>query len=186
KWRTAINRHSPFPIRSLLDDACDDARADGAPALTDGEAELLFHRDRNDQLHFHRDVVARHHHFGAGRQRHHTGHVGGAEVELRTVVGEERRVAATLFLGEDVGLGLELGVRLHRTRLAQHLAALDRLAVDAAQQRADVVAGLALVEQLAEHLDASDRGLLRFTQTHYLHFASDLDGAALDTVIDHG
>jgi hypothetical protein len=29
---------------------------------------------------------------------HHAGHVGRAEVELRTVVGEERRVTAALFL----------------------------------------------------------------------------------------
>ena len=55
-------------------------------------------------------------------------------------------MTATLVLGEDVGLGLELGVRLHRARLAQHLTALDVLTLGAAQQRADVVAGLALVE----------------------------------------
>ena len=41
----------------------------------------------------------------------------------------------------------------------EHLAALDFLALGAAQQAADVVAGLALVEQLAEHLDAGDDGL---------------------------
>ena len=33
------------------------------------------------------------------------GHVGGAEVELRTVVVEERRVPAALVLGQDVDLG---------------------------------------------------------------------------------
>ena len=43
--------------------------------------------------------------------------------------------------------------------LRDDLAALDVLALDAAQQQADVVAGLALVEQLAEHLDAGDGGL---------------------------
>ncbi len=102
------------------------------------------------------DVVARHDHLGAFRQVNHAGHVGGAEVELRTVVGEERRVTAALFLGEDVGLSLELRVRLDRTRLAEHLAALDFLALGAAQQRADVVASLALIEQLAEHFDAGD------------------------------
>src|SRR5205085_2077223 len=165
----------------LLDDAGDDAGTDGAAALADGEAKLLFHRDRHDQVHFHRNVVARHHHLGAFRQVHDTGHVGGAEIELRTVVGEERGVAATLFLGEDVGFRLELGVRLDRTRLAQHLAALDFLALGAAEQRADVVAGLALVEQLAEHLDAGDRGLLGVTETHDLDFVADLDDAALDT-----
>src|SRR5438105_6598304 len=112
---------------------------------------------------------------------HHAGHVGGAEVELRAVVGEERRVTAALFLGEDVRLGLELGVRLDRAGLAQHLAALDFLALGAAEQRADVVAGLALIEQLAEHFDASDDGLLGRTQTYDLDFLADLDYAALDT-----
>jgi len=34
--------------------------------------------------------VARHHHFGTGRQFDRAGHVGGAEVELRTVAVEER------------------------------------------------------------------------------------------------
>ena len=41
--------------------------------------------------------------------------------------------------------------------LGQHLAALDVVLLDAAQQAADVVARLALVEQLAEHLDARHR-----------------------------
>src|SRR6476469_7818510 len=184
--RVANGGKSPFATHyslfaCLLDDACDDAGTDGAAAFADRETQLLFHRDRHDQVHFHRDVVARHHHLGAFRQMHDTGHVGGAEVELRTVVGEERGVAAALFLGEDVGLSLELGVRLDRTRLAQHLAALDVLALGTAKQRTDVVAGLALIEQLAEHFDAGDRGLLRSAQTDDLDFFADLDDAALDT-----
>src|SRR5471030_3222439 len=88
---------------TLLDDARDDARADGATALADGEAKLLLHRDRDDQRDLHRDVVARHHHLGAFRQRDDARHVRGAEVELRPIVGEERRVTATLFLGQNVG-----------------------------------------------------------------------------------
>src|SRR5882672_132504 len=111
---------------------------------------------------------------------------GAAEVELRPVVGEERGVTAALVLGQDVGLGLELGVRLHRTRFAQHLTALDFLALGAAQQRADVVAGLALVQELAEHLNAGDDGLLRIAQAHDLDFLADLDDAALDAAGHHG
>src|ERR1700731_300391 len=88
--------------RFLLDNGCDDAGTDGAAALADREAQLLFHRDRHDQVHFHRDVVARHHHLGAFWQMHNTGHIGGAEVELRTIVGEERGVTTALFLGQDV------------------------------------------------------------------------------------
>src|SRR3712207_7440804 len=51
-------------------------------------------------------------------------HVGRAEVELRTVVGEERRVTAALVLRKDVHLGGEVSVRLDRARLAQDLTTL--------------------------------------------------------------
>src|SRR5436309_1960007 len=86
------------------------------------------------------------------RGLHDPGHVGRAEVELGPVAGEERSVATTLLLLQAVDLGLELGVRSDRARLAEHLATLDLLALGAAEQSADVVAGLTLVEQLAEHL----------------------------------
>src|SRR6187401_36551 len=79
-FRHSLFRHSLF---SLLDDAGDDAGANGATTLADGEAQLLLHRDRHDQGHLHRDVVARHHHLGAGRKRDNARHVRGAEVELR-------------------------------------------------------------------------------------------------------
>ena len=68
-------------------------------------------------------------------------------------------MTAALLLLEDVDLGLELGVRGDRARLAEDLPALDLLALRAAQEAADVVAGLAAVEDLAEHLDAGDDGL---------------------------
>src|SRR4029077_11451751 len=137
----------------LFNDFGDDARAHGATALTDGETQLLLHGDRRDELDVDRHVVAGHHHLRAGRQRYYARHVGRAEVELRPVVGEERRVAPAFLLGEDVGLGLELGVRLDPARLAKHLTALSFLALGAAQERADVVTRLTLIEQLAEHLD---------------------------------
>src|ERR1700722_16285315 len=99
----------PAGRNASLRDRNDNARADRATALTDGEAKLLLHRDRNDERDVDRHVVARHYHFRALRQLDDAGHVGRAEIELRSVVGEERRVPATLFLGEDVGFGLELG-----------------------------------------------------------------------------
>ena len=56
---------------------------------------------------------------------------------------------------------MNIGVRRDRTRLGQNLAALDAFTLDAAQQRADIVARLALVQQLAEHFHAGDGGLRR-------------------------
>src|SRR3712207_6858681 len=67
----------------------------------------------------------------------------------------------SLVLGQDVDLRLELGVRGGRTRLHDDLTALDVLALDAAQEQADVLTGARLVEQLAEHLDEIGRASCR-------------------------
>src|SRR5256714_10543225 len=152
--------YADFAGSSLLDDLGDHPRADRAPALADGEAQTLIHGDRLDQLDRHLNVVARHDHLGALGEVRHPGHIGRPEVELRPIPVEERSVAATLLLLQAVDLGLELGVRRDRAGLAQHLAALDLLALRAAEQAADVVAGAALVEDLAKHLDAGDDRLL--------------------------
>src|ERR1700719_1542186 len=124
----------------LLQNFRNDAGADGATALADSEAQPFVHRDRRDQLAKNLDVIARHHHLGAFRQREHARHVGGAEIELRTIAGEERRVTAAFVLGQDVRRGLEVGVRRDRAGLREHLSALDVLALETAQQHADIVA----------------------------------------------
>src|SRR6201995_2418842 len=171
----------------LLDDLGDPAGADGAAAFADREPQTFVHGDGLDQLDRDVGVVTGHHHFGALRQRHHTGHVGGAEVELRTVVVEERRVPAALVLGQDVDAALELGVRRGGTGLDHNLAALDVFTLDTAQQQPDVIAGLALVEQLAEHLDTGDRGLgAGRLDADDLDFLVHVDHTALDTAGDHG
>ena len=128
----------------------------------------------------------RHHHLLVLGQLHRPRHVGRAEVELRPVVVEERRVAAAFFLAQHVDLGREVGVRLDAAGLAQHLAALHVFALGAAQQDAHVVARLALVEQLAEHLDAGAGGLLRRGDADDLDFLADLDDAALDAARHDG
>ena len=99
-------------------------------------------------------VVARHAHFGAAEQVRRAGHVRRAEVELRTVAAEERRVTATFFFRQHVHFGFELRVRGDRTRLGQHLTALNVFTLHTTEQATDVVAGLALIERLVEHFDA--------------------------------
>src|ERR671926_412018 len=139
---------------SLLDDFRNDTGTNGPAALADGEAEALVHRDRLSELDLHVRVVARHDHLLALRELDRPGHVRRAEVELRAVVVEERRVPSALVLREDVDLRLELRVRRDRARLREHLAALDLLALRSAEERTGVVAGLRVVERLVEHLDA--------------------------------
>src|SRR3546814_13673941 len=112
------------------------------------------------------------------------GDVGGAEVELRTIVGEERRVTAAFVLRQDVHFRGEFGVRGDRTRLRVDLATLHLFTADAADQRTDVVAVLTLVEQLADHFDAGDGRILGLLDAGDCDFLADLDDAGLYTPRD--
>src|SRR3984885_11193199 len=164
----------------LLDDFGDDSGADRTAALADREPQALIHGDRLDQLDLHLDVVTGHHHLRALGQVGNAGHVGGTEIELRPVTGEERRMTTTLLLLETVHLGLELGVRGDRTRLTENLPPLDVLALGAAQQASDVVAGTAFIEDLLEHLDPGHDGVRRVLDPDDLDGLTGLDHALLD------
>src|SRR5215212_5091579 len=188
-WTQALAGRRPTrgrrPSGVLLEDLDDPAGADGAATLTDGEPEALLHGDGLDELHRHLGVLAVHDNTGNDDKAKHAGHVRRPEVELGTVVVEERRVTATLVLREDVDRTLEVGVRGDRAGLHDDLAALHVLALDAAEEQADVVTGLALVEQLAEHLDAGDGGLRRtLADPDDLDLLGDLDDATLDAAGD--
>src|SRR4029078_8450464 len=102
--------------------------------------ESLIHGDRLDHLDLHVRVVARHDHLLAVGQLDRARYVGRAEVELRPIAVEERRVASALVLREDVHLGVEVRVRRDRARLGEHLSALDLLAVRATAARGGAVA----------------------------------------------
>src|SRR3954462_5203114 len=146
RTRQVLAKRRPPPgsscRRGLLLDARDHPRADRTAALSNSESQALVHGDRLNHLDRHLHVVTWHDHLRALGQVGHPGHVGGAEVELRAVAIEERRVAAALLLLQAVHLGLELGVRGDRARVAEHLPPLDVLAVHAAEEAAHVVAGL--------------------------------------------
>jgi hypothetical protein len=68
-----------------------------------------------------------------------------------------------------------------RSRLCQNLAALDLITVDAAEQRADVVAGFCKVQSLAEHLESGDDRLLGRLDTDDFDFVIQIELASLDT-----
>jgi hypothetical protein len=156
----------------LFYDFTDNAGADGAAAFADGETKFFFHGDGVIKVNGNGHVVAGHHHLNAFGQGHHTGHVSGAEVELGTVAVEERGVAAALFLAQGTytsALNLVCGLML--PGLADNLAALNLVTLGAAEQQANVVAGLALVQDLAEHLNTGAHGLLGIADTNDLDFS---------------
>ena len=114
----------------LLVDADNNTGADGTAALADSEAKAVLDGDGGDQLDVHVDVVAGHAHLNTLGKGDDAGNVGGTEVELGTVVVEERGVTAALFLGENVDLTLELVVGVDGLGSSQNLTTLNGLLVD--------------------------------------------------------
>src|SRR5699024_10380253 len=114
----------------VVDDVDNNTGANGTAALTDSEAQALLDGDGGDQLNVHVDVIAGHAHLSALGQSDDAGHVGGTEVELRTIVVEEGGVTAAFLLGQDVHLANELGVGVNGAGSTQNLATLDLLLVD--------------------------------------------------------
>src|SRR5205807_1348580 len=94
---------------------------------------------------------------------------------------EERRVTAPFFLAQNVDLSMKLHVRLDGAGLGQHLAALDVFALDAPQEESHVVARLAFVERLVEHLDARADRVPRGPQPDDLELVAHVNDALLDT-----
>ena len=95
-------------------------------------------------------------------------------------------MASALLLGQDVHLSLEVGVRGDRLGCGEHLAALYLILVDASEQSADVVAGLALVKDFAEHLDPGAHCGLGLSDANDLDRVSGVDLALLHPAGHHG
>ena len=170
----------------LLDDLVHRSGSNRAAAFADSEALLGFHGDRSDQLDGDGSVESGHNHVSAFGQRDDAGHVGGPEVELGPIVGHEGRMTAAFFLGEDVDGGGELGMRGDGTGLREDLSALDFFLLGTAEEAADVVAGLTLIEALAEHFNAGDDGLGGFLEADDLDVVVDFHNTALDTAGNDG
>src|SRR5690606_22204350 len=137
----AVNHET---LSGLHEDFRNHAGAHCAATLADCKSHLVLQCDGSDEFDLHRDVVTRHHHLHSFGEHAAAGHVRRADVELRTVVGEEWRVTATLLLLQDVHFALELCVRRNAAGLGQYLTALDAILVDPAEQNAHVVASLTL------------------------------------------
>jgi len=76
-------------------------------------------------------------------------------------------------------------MRRDRARLRQHLTALHLFPLDPAQQAADVVARLTLIQQLPEHLHARHRRLARLGNPHDLHLVTHLHDPPLHATRHH-
>ena len=166
--------HCNSPLFNYLGD---DAGTDRLAALADGKPQFLFKCDGCYELDGQGHVVAGHDHLDAVGKLRHAGHVGGPQVELWTVAGEERRVAAALFLRQDVDLALELRVRGDGPGLCDDLAALNLVLLRAAKEKAHVVASHTGVEDLSEHLDGGGDGLLGGTEADDLDLVAGLHDA---------
>ena len=166
----------------LLLNLDNNAGTDSAATLTDSEAQALLDCDRGDELDLHVDVIAGHAHLSAFGKGDDAGNVGGAEIELGTVVIEERGMTAAFVLGQNINLTNELGVGLDGAGSCQNLATLYVLLCDTAKKSTYIVACLCVLEDLVEHLGTGNGGLGDLVlQADDLNLVANLDAATLYT-----
>ncbi len=141
-----------------------------------------------DQLDFQTiHVVAGQNHLYAFGQGNVAGDIGGVNVELRAIAGEERAVTAAFFLAQDVDRAFKLGVGGDGTGLGQNHTAFNLGAIDTAQQDTSVIASQTLVQQFVEHFDAGGNGAQGLVhQANDFNGVVELDHTALDTAGNHG
>src|ERR1051326_6801641 len=163
------------PMLVLIEDLGNDSGSHRSSAFTHRETQSLFHGDGLDQLARDANVVAWHHHLHTFRQVHLPGYVGRSEEELRGVAGEEGSVTTALFLGQNIKLALELGVRLDAAWLGSHLTSLHIRAVHTTQEHPRVVPTIDDVALLVELLQIRRDCLTRRAQSHDLHRLIDLE-----------
>ena len=114
-----------------------------------------------NKLNSHLCVITRHAHLCALWKLANTSNISCSEIELRTIVCEERCMTATFILRKNVNLCCKLLVNLYRTRLADNLTSFDLVTVDTTKKKTNVITSLSLIKSLTEHLDTSYDGLLR-------------------------
>ena len=81
----------------LFNDAYNSTRTNGSSAFTDSETKTLLHSYWMNQLYGHLYVIARHTHLYAFWKITYTSYVSCSEVELRSVVVEERSMTSTFI-----------------------------------------------------------------------------------------
>src|SRR3989338_1483925 len=128
-------------------------------AFADSEAEFLVHGNRDYEFDLECDVVTGHYHLDTLLKGDYTGNICCPKIELGPVAGKERGMTASFFLGQDIDLGLELGMRGNGTRLGKDLTAFQVFLVYASKQYAGVISGYTFIQELPEHLDTGYDGL---------------------------
>ncbi len=165
----------------LVEDFGDLTGTNGAATFADSEAKTLVAGYGVDKFDDNFYVVAGHYHFSTFGEGDFTGYVECTDVELGTVVVVERSVTAAFFFFEDIDRSLEFGVGLNDTGVADYHTAFNVFLVDTTEEKTYVVAGFALVEELAEHFNTGNGGFESCAKTHDLYFVTYFYDAGLDT-----
>src|SRR5262245_42765036 len=162
-----------------------DTGADRPAALSDGEVAPGLEGHRLVQANGDGGVVARNDHLDPARQSDFAGDVRGLEEELRLVAAEEGRVPPALVPAQDVDLTLELRPWPDRAGCVDHLASPECVGLNATQQQANVLPGLASLQRSVERLDAGADALQNVAQAEDFDPLAHGDNPLLDLARRH-
>ena len=174
-----------YPI-VLFEDFGNLTRTYGAATLADSETQTCVASYRVDELNVDFNVVTGHYHLYTFGESDLTGYVKCTDVELGTILVVERSVTTALLFLEDINRSFELAVGLNNTRVADYHTTLDIFLIDTAEKQTNVVAGFALIEELAEHFNTGYNRLHVSAETHDLNFVTYFYDTGFNTAGSNG
>ena len=132
-------------------------------------------------------MVAGHNHFYSVGKFNSSRNVGSSEIELRTIVVEERGMTAAFFLSQNVNLTAELGVSSDSAGFRYNLTSFDTASVDTTKKCAYVIARLSLVKGLSEHFKTgNNRGSGFLLQTNDFNRIANVAYASFNSAGSNG
>ena len=133
-----------------------------------------------NQFDGHLYVITRHTHFYTFRKVTYTSYVSCSEVELRSVVVEERSMTSTFIFGQNVNLSGKFLVAFNAAGFCKNLSSFDFSSLNTTKQSTDVITSLRFIQHLTEHFDTgNNRFLGLFFDTNDFNFFIQVKGTTL-------
>ena len=109
-----------------------------------------------------------------------------SEIELRTIVSEERCMTAALVFGQNVNLALEMLMRVYSARFCKNLTSFDLVSLNTTKKASDVITSFCEIKSLTEHLDTGYNNLsLIFLNTYDLNSIGKVKHTSLYTACSY-
>ena len=107
------------------------------------------------------------------------------KIKLRTIIGKEWRMTSPLLFCQNIYLSRKFSMWRNRTRLCQHLTALNFFTFCTTKQSTNIISSFTPIKEFTEHFNTSNRCFRCWTQSNNFNFITNINTTKLNTPRDN-